>query len=424
MNILTLFDRTIGRFFTGGFSRSAGIQQRGPLSVASTKQQAMATDERAMQISAVWGCHSLIVDAVAMVPMNLCQKNRDGTVAEVHDHPSVYLLNRSPNAYMSPFDYRTAVTFNLVGHGNGYSEIFRDSNGELLALYPFVSSDITQKIDKGQVRYEVNNEANRIIPAEWMLHLKSFGYTGHTGLSTFEFARRLLGLSTSIQDHGDKFFNNGARPSGTFIIDKVLTEKQREAVRENFIKKLEGEDNAFKTLLLEAGMRYEKMGYSPDDMQFVDQMKMTGEDICRFWRVPPHMLGYSVAPQGLNGIEAINTAFLTYTLLPWLRRWEAAGTRQLLSVDDKSKGLFFCHDPHELYTADIRAKADYYSKMVQNGIMNRNEARQKENRPKYEGGDKFTVQSNLMPVDMLGKQAPTQTPSKEDPDGTQDAIRQ
>ncbi|MNJ79837.1 hypothetical protein D3C77_779900 [compost metagenome] len=43
--------------------------------------------------------------------------------------------------------------------------------------------------------------------------------------------------------------------------------------------------------------------------------------------------------------------------------------------------------------------------MGQNGYMTRNEGRRKENLPSMPGGDVLTVQSNLVPLDQLGKQS-------------------
>lgn len=423
--VVNLFNRTLGRFFTGAFKSQEGEQREGPASFGNSKKAGEITDERAMQLSAVWGCQTLLTDTVAMIPMKLYQRNTDGTRTEVRQHPLSGVFESSPNQYMSPLDFRSAVTFNLVGHGNGYAMIERNVNGDVIDLFPMPSPDVKQRIQKGVMAYSIDPFKDKWIDPSNIFHIRSLGYTGLSGLSTFQFARRVLGLSAAMQDHGETFFTNGAKPSGVFTIDKVLTKEQRKVIRENFLDKLEGEQNAFKTLLLEAGMTYQKMGFSPDDMQMTDQLRYSGEDICRFWRVPPNLLGFNVNSQQLTGLESINLAFLTYTLGPWLQRWASASTRQLLKPEERVS-MFFEHDPSVLLEADLKAKSDYYSKMVQNGILNRNEARAKLNLKGYNaGGDTYTAQNNLVPVDKLGVAPSTAAPSeKEGDDGTQDTIRQ
>jgi Phage portal protein. len=56
-----------------------------------------------------------------------------------------------------------------------------------------------------------------------------------------------------------------------------------------------------------------------------------------------------------------------------------------------------------LLRASLKDRMDLYAKAVQNGLKTRNECRQLENDPPVTGGDQLTAQTNLAPLDMLGK---------------------
>jgi HK97 family phage portal protein len=100
----------------------------------------------------------------------------------------------------------------------------------------------------------------------------------------------------------------------------------------------------------------------------------------------------------------MNLAFLTYTLTPYLERVEQALERALLS-DAERDVIEIEFDLTPLMRADSKARSEYISSMVQNGVMTRNEARRAEGRAGVtdENADALTVQVNLTPLAKLGE---------------------
>jgi HK97 family phage portal protein len=287
--VVDLFSRSLARFVARGFRQGEGEQYAGPQSYGKSGLANDMSDERALQIAAVWACHSLLVDALSMMPMILYQRNADGSRSEVKTHPLTRVMLRAPNAAMSAMDYRTAMNFHIIGFGGGHSRIERNGVGEVIDLFPMMSAQTKQIVRSGgEIIYQYETQRGIVdLASDEVFHVRGFGFNGLTGLGTIPFARRLLGVAAATQDHAEQFYTNGARPSGTFTIDKILTKDQRQAIRENFLTKIEGMENAFRVLLLEAGMKYEKMGYSPEEMQMRDQQQWNSEQICMMWRVPP-----------------------------------------------------------------------------------------------------------------------------------------
>jgi HK97 family phage portal protein len=166
-------------------------------------------------------------------------------------------------------------------------------------------------------------------------------------------------------------------------------------------------------MVLEAGMKYQQVSMTPEDAQMLQTRSFNVEEICRWFRVPPWMVGHSSqgATKWGSGMEQEMFAFLSFTLLPWMKRLELSINRWLLRPEER-RYFYAKFNPEGLLRADSAARASFYSSMVQNGIYTRDDCREKENLPRRGGNaDELTVQSNLLPIDMLG----------EDPAGAQQA---
>jgi HK97 family phage portal protein len=117
----------------------------------------------------------------------------------------------------------------------------------------------------------------------------------------------------------------------------------------------------------------------------------------------PAMIGHgtSVSNWG-TGREQINLAFLQYVLRAYTKRIEQGIAKWLIKPEERRR-LYAEYSVEGLLRADSAGRATFYSTMVQNGIMTRNEVRDLENLPTLDGGDELTVQTNLAPISLLGQ---------------------
>lgn len=383
-------------FGGGGLSNPVEGSQASGEEKYTTDAGTSVTDEKAMQLSAVWSCVRLISETVGSLPLAVYERTAEGREA-TEDHYLHELLRVSPNALMTPLEFREALTMQLALWGNGYAEIKRDQNGKPFSLVPLHPSRVTPKREAGTVTYHYNHgKGEHIFAKESILHLKGFGVEGIIGLSPLSYAREAMGITAAADRHAARSFTNGSRPSGVLTVDRILTPDQREKLRgiyENL------DTNSL--WVLEGGTAYQQLTIPPDDLQMLETRQFQVSDIARFFRVPSHMINdHSKDTSWGSGIEQQNIGFLTYTLRPYLTRWETAIGSALLSRTDRKK-YFVEHTVEGLLRADSAARASFYSQMAQNGIMTRNEIRKKENLPPVDGGDELTVQVNLTPVQDL-----------------------
>jgi HK97 family phage portal protein len=237
--------------------------------------------------------------------------------------------------------------------------------------------------------------------------VRGFGVGGDMGLSPISFARQTLGAAIAADEVAAGMFGNGLHLSG-FLEQvekaKSLTVEQMDQLVEMFAK-FAGSANSGRVMPLQPGMKFTALGMNPEDAQLLQTRAFHVEEICRWFRVPPWMIGHTEKSTSWGaGLEQQMIAFLTFSLNPYLKRIEGAVKKQLLPLSDRGR-VFVEFNRDALLQADSAARAALYSALGQNGVMTRNEMRGKENLPPMPGGDVLTVQSNLVPLDQLGGDA-------------------
>lgn len=370
------------------------------------------SDERAMQVSAVFSCIRIISETCASLPLCVYERVPNGR-KEVDGHWLSQLLEE-PNKAMTGQEYREALVASIAGWGNGYTQVGRDSSGQPKQLWPLRPEGMEiDKTDRFSVSYKYRptgdqGEALPLKSGETLMHVKGFGTDGIVGLSPLGIGREALGLAVSAEDYAGSFYANGGKPSGVLMLDRILTPDQRNKINKEFggIASTTARDGN-RLWVLEAAMKYQSISIAPEDAQMILTRQFQIGEIARLFRVPLFLLmEMEKSTSWGSGLEQQNLAFLAYTLRPYLRRIESSINRWLLTPAERKK-YYVEHNVEGLLRTDSAARASFLSTMVQNGLMTRNEARAKENLPPMPGGDDLTVQMNLTPAKDLSKiQAP------------------
>lgn len=363
----------------------------------------------AMQVGAFWACTRLISQTVGVLPLNLYERKADGSREILVEDRRHKLMNHMPNAEQNSMEFMEGLAAALCVYGNSFAE--KEFTGvEVSFLKPMVSElVVVERTDAGRLQYRyrdpLRRNEERILRPEQVLHVKGFGFGGDLGLSPVAFARQSLGSARAIERTAASTFANGLRPSGWLVYkDGTLDDKQREQVRKQLIEPMQGPGNAGKTGVLEADFDYRQMSIPPEEAQMLESRAFSVEDICRWFGVPPILVGHATAGQTMwgSGIEQILLGWLTLGVTPYLRRFEKSVQRALIKPEDMGR-LYFGFDVDALLAADSAARATLFSNYAQNGVMTRNEIRAKLNLPKQDGGDVLTVQVNLTPLAKLAR---------------------
>lgn len=294
--------------------------------VAPAESGVEVNELTAMQVAAFVGCVRVISGAIATLPLRVWETLPNGTQKIAPDHILDDVLNNQPNPEVSAADLIGTGMIQILLTGNCYMEKFYNGAGQPAALYlrnpfrtfPYRDNDgtliyKTSDTDKG---YE------RIIKAADIVHVKGLGVDSLVGLSPVKYyAREVLGNDIAAQSFGSKFFANDSRPGGYLKVPNFLN-KDKKAQAVSSWMNAHGRGQSHRMALLEGGMTWEKVGVNPNEAQFIETRQFNREQIAAIFGVPVHFLGESVesrADMEQRGIE-----FLTFTIKPWLAKWEQA----------------------------------------------------------------------------------------------------
>ena len=370
-------------------------------------------EQAAMQISTVYACVRLLAETVAALPLHLYRYTDGGKGKEsAFDHPLYRILYRQPNDEMSSFIWRETMMTHLLLWGNAYSQIIRDGRNNVLGLYPLLPENVeVDRDEQGQLYYiyhaytdEVPGEQNQDIyfRKDEILHIPGLGFNGLVGFSPIAMMKNSLGTTLAVEKYGASFFKNGAQPSGVLEHPGVLKDPQK--IRDNWTAVYGGANNAHRVAVLEEGMAYKAISLPPEDSQFLSTRQFGVEEICRIFRVPPHMV-QSLEHATFSNIEHQSIDFVVHTLTPWLVRFEQAIIKDLL-LEEEQDVLFPKFNVDGLLRGDYQSRMNGYATGISNGFLSPNDIHRLENMdliPAEEGGDDYYLNGGYVKLRDAGK---------------------
>ncbi len=354
----------------------------------------------ALALSTVWGCVNLVSGTISSLPLMVYREKADGARDVVKTHPLYRILHDSPNADQTALDFWDFICASVELWGNAFARIVRDRNG-IAALVP-IRPDIVKvsRLASGYLEYRWSDDGESFkLTNQEVFHIRGFGGSPLGGLSTLEFARNSLGLATAIEKSAGGMFANGLRPSGVLTLPGVLKDEQRDAIEAGLQKKFTGAINAGKPMVLEGGTTWQALTINPEDAQMLESRAFSVEELCRFFGVPPVMIGHtSKTTSWPSGVEQQVLILQKFTLRRRLKRIEQAIMKQLLTPADRQSGISVEFNLEGLLQGDSAGRSAFYREMSSIGAMTINEIRRKENLPRVEGGDVPRMQSQNIPI--------------------------
>ena len=368
------------------------------------------TVQSAIQLSTVYACVRVISETIASLPLGIYETVNDGN-EKATDHPLYRLLHDEPNSEMTSFVFREVMLAHLLLYGNSYSQIIRSGKNQVIGLYPLLPDHMDVDRDsKGNLTYTYTTSDGKtvLIKPRDVLHIPGLGFDGVMGYSPIALEKNAIGLGIASEEYGSKFFSNGARPSG--ILTHPNTVKNPKALRESWNSAYGGSSNSNRVAILEEGMKFEPIAIPNNEAQFLETRKFQVDEICRIFRVPPHLVG-NLEHATFSNIEHQSIDFAVHTIRPWLVRIEQAMNRALLS--EQEKGRFFVQfNIDGLMRGDYKSRMEGYAIGRQNGWLSANDIRALENQnpiPADQGGDAYLVNGNMISISTAMKQQTEET---------------
>jgi HK97 family phage portal protein len=295
----------------------------------------------------------MVAEAAAAIPLVLTENG-----ARMTEHPVLRLLER-PNPGQTGRGFVECLYGHLQLSGNAYVEAAGHGNDglprELHCLRPDRMSVVPgpdgwpmayeYSVGRQKHRFDMTGEVDPI------LHLKAFHpLDDHYGLSPLEAAASAIDVHNAASRWSKALLDNAARPSGAIVFAGKdggghLSEEQYQRLLSELEENHQGARNAGRPLLLEGGLDWRPMGYSPQDMEFLETKNAAARDIALAFGVPPMLLGLPGDNTYSNYQEA-NRAFYRQTVLPLVRKtasalagWLSAGFHATLGIEPDQDGI-------------------------------------------------------------------------------------
>ncbi|MEQ5868529.1 phage portal protein [Sagittula sp. NFXS13] len=264
----------------------------------------------------------LIAESAAALPLVL----QDQT-ARYAEHPILKLVT-APNPGQGRAELFEALYGQLLLSGDGYVEAVAGEQGLPYELHVLRSDrmSVVPGPDGWPVAYvyEVAGRKHRFNvtgPVSPVLHVKTFHpQDDHYGLSPLQAAAQAVDVHNSASRWSKGLLDNAARPSGAIVWKGAdgqghLTTEQYDRLTAEMEAHHQGARNAGRPMLLEGGLDWKPMGFSPSDMEFQKTKEAAAREIAVAFGVPPMLLGIQGEATYANYAEA-HRAFYRQTVLP------------------------------------------------------------------------------------------------------------
>lgn len=357
-----------------------------------TRSGVVMSEEGALAVSAVYACINKISTTIASLDLGLFAVE-DGQKQEDRKHPAYRLTTREPNQYMGAYHFWVNIMSDALMHGGGYALIERDQNGRPKSL-TLVPPDQIKAKDLNGRRIYLYRDSEEALFNEDVLAIECF-----RGISPVREHMENIGLSYAAQAYGASFFGSGGNMSGVLMTDKTLSEDQYRRLAMTWDQKYHGMNSSHATAILEAGLKYERVGIPPETAQALQTRRYQVEEICRIFNVPPSLVQMSSDVKYSN-VEQQDLFFAKHTIAPWLSNIEQELRRKMLLPVER-ENYEFKFSMLSLMRGDMAARANYYQTLLASGVLSINEVRGLEDRNKIASGDQHLVQVNQLPLDSM-----------------------
>ena len=425
----SFFERVVGIFGSSSDNKQVG-NMVGYFNVPSQAKQYKYQDlasEGYLKNAIVYRCVNEISKGISAVPFKIFNKNEE----VVEQHPIIEVLNK-PNPLQSRSEFMNSLVGFLMLSGNAYVLKIGADNRPPKELHLLRPDRIEVKGSNRPIpesyEYRVNGKTEAIYPvdsdsgASELKHIKLWHpLDDYYGCSPLSAAAVEIDQHNLASKHNINLLDNGARPSGAVVfkpkddtgMNVNLTESQRQQLLTDLNNRFTGAQNAGRPLLLEGDFDWKEMGLSPKDMDFLNLKHMSATDIAMCFGVPSQLVGVPDAQTYANVAEA-RLALYEETIIPLLKKIESDLNEWLVPLYGDDLHMHFDIDEIPALSERRRKIYENVNSAVLNGIMTRNEARERLGLSPLDGADDLYISATLFPLGAEAPNVPEEMDNDED----------
>ncbi len=360
----------------------------------------------------VFTCIDVIANNVASQDFMLYKLDGDEK-ADQPDNPALKLLQK-PNPFQTGVDLLYLISSHIDAFGVAYLYPVKNSYGEPVQIWELDPNRMYplrgENFIEGYVYYNPMGERVDFKVGELIEIKRPHPFDQHLGISTIEMARFAVEGDYSAQIWNNNFFQNGALPSGVLQTEGTLDDTTFKKIQTQWHDTYDGRDNAYKTVILEGGTKYQQLALKQKDMDFMEQRKFNRDEILAIFKVPKPIVAIS---DDINRASAQTAeyVFAKRTVKPRLDLIFEKLNAFYLPLFKGTDGMVFEYEnpvPDD-ETSELAARV-----AAVDIWKTKNEVRAEEGLDPVEGGDELYVQSLQVPISLNESNEPTEDESDQE----------
>lgn len=367
----------------------------------------VVTPETCMQSPTVQAIVSGTAKAIASLPVHVYQigeeygrPSRKKLTAKDHWLPA--LLAR-PNDTQTRTNFWMDATSWLLRYNNVYWYKYAGLTGPVRKLVPYVPNVVTPKpSDDGlSLDYDIRLASGALqkYPASKMVHARGAARDGYVGDSVVMDIKEAIGLEIAAEKLGAAFYGNHGMPGLVFkeaaASKGFKSEEEREKWTADFTEKISSKKGLFRSMFVPKGVDMEPpIAIDLEAMQSLETRMYQRTVIAGAFNVPPHMVG-DLSKMTFGNVEQQSLDFVKAVILPIVKIFEDALERDVLTDDDRRKGLIVRFNLDAALRGDFATRQAGLATQRQNGVISANEWRENEGLNPIspaDGGNKYYQQ--------------------------------
>jgi len=366
----------------------------------ATKSGVNITADTALKISTVYACVTILSQTIASLPMTINRRLPDGGNEVAQDHYLFPILHDNFNAEQTSYEARETGIGHLKLRGNWYNRLETNGGGRIIGIWPLNPQGMAVdrlSDDRIYYRYTASSDEpmqnrTKTFFSDEIWHIKGFSKSGLTGLSTISYARESMGLSQALQDFSAQFFGNKAVPGNILAHPGSLSAPARANLKESL--EAYATSKRHTTLILEEDMKWQSVGISNKDAQYLELSGAQVRDIARWFHMPLILLQEPDKSSTYASAEQFMLSFVVHTISPDVSRIEQSANRALLTEAERTAGYYIKLNLKGLLRGDFKTRMDGYRIAREGGWYSANDIRQLEDESPIENGDIYLQPMN------------------------------
>lgn len=357
------------------------------------------TNNNATMFASVYACINVLSDDIAKLPWK-SYRQKNNVIEKDSESDVSYVLNVRPNRFMSPFVYKKLVVTDVCTYGNHYSYISFGKNGDIEELIPLDPSNVQIIVDRKTRNYayraQYKEQQVDFLPYE-IYHVKALSTDGIVGLSPLQSVRKQMSSMDVATQFNKHLLEAGGAPKGILEVESVLNPEAKEKVREGWKRANSKESIA----VVDLGMKYKQVGITQEDMQFLEMMKFSQQQIASIFKVPLHKIN-DLTHATYTNIEHQSLDYVKNTLQPWVTQLEEEANFKLYTGTQRDKGYYCKFNMDSELRGDSESRAKVQQINLSYGMKSLNEIRAQNEDSPYQSplAEEPLMTLNLVPLSI------------------------